>query len=554
MVSAKKDCIGNVLSRREGMNAPDALALVGDFEALTPTPVRLDLSGRLTLGETNTLALDLNGEAARQPLNAQAQLSTTPSGLEGQVDLRSGALFLSTQLEQIEDRLSVNSQLTGPEIDGVADIAVNTADQSLSGALRLHADLAALARPVTPNASGDLVADLTLSGQTGAPHIAGAVDLTALALDLPDLGVNVQNGQLQARLARGEGWSVAADVEDGRRGRLSAEGGFASDLSEGALTLTYEDFQLIDTPETALRASGALDLNRTSDGWVIGGDSVIEEALIQPAGAQGPSFAEIDYVDPEAEPTPQPGWRRTPIRLDHRIRADRSVTVSGARFTSVWSADIAANGLIAAPQLTGDAVLNSGAFQFLGRPLEFSEGRISFTGDPQQARIEATALRRMENITATVSVSGPVSAPDISLSSNPTLPQDEILARLVFDRGVGQLSPLEIAQLTSLLSEAAGGPVWSPFSALNSVVSLDRFSVTTNSEGRTVLTLGQRITDELSVDVEASGAFNATRIRWSLTPNLSLLSRLTGDADASIALLWGVEFDALPLDRETDED
>ncbi|WP_370232575.1 glycine cleavage T C-terminal barrel domain-containing protein, partial [Cognatishimia sp.] len=29
MVSSKKDCIGNVLSRRDGMNAPDALALVG---------------------------------------------------------------------------------------------------------------------------------------------------------------------------------------------------------------------------------------------------------------------------------------------------------------------------------------------------------------------------------------------------------------------------------------------------------------------------------------------------------------------------------------------
>jgi sarcosine oxidase subunit alpha len=29
MVSTKKDCIGNTLSRREGLNAPDALALVG---------------------------------------------------------------------------------------------------------------------------------------------------------------------------------------------------------------------------------------------------------------------------------------------------------------------------------------------------------------------------------------------------------------------------------------------------------------------------------------------------------------------------------------------
>jgi translocation and assembly module TamB len=59
-------------------------------------------------------------------------------------------------------------------------------------------------------------------------------------------------------------------------------------------------------------------------------------------------------------------------------------------------------------------------------------------------------------VTANVTVTGPANDPQIAFSSTPELPQDEILARLLFDRRASELSPFQLAQLAQVLAGAAG--------------------------------------------------------------------------------------------------
>jgi translocation and assembly module TamB len=62
-------------------------------------------------------------------------------------------------------------------------------------------------------------------------------------------------------------------------------------------------------------------------------------------------------------------------------------------------------------------------------------------------------------VTAQVLVGGLTSSPTITLTSTPALPQDEILARVLFNRGVGQITAgegIQVAQSAATL--ASGGP------------------------------------------------------------------------------------------------
>ena len=60
-------------------------------------------------------------------------------------------------------------------------------------------------------------------------------------------------------------------------------------------------------------------------------------------------------------------------------------------------------------------------------------------------------------MTAIVTVDGRVSAPKITFSSEPPLPEDEVLARVLFNRSTQNLSAFQVAQLAAAAAELAGG-------------------------------------------------------------------------------------------------
>ncbi|PJN93251.1 hypothetical protein CNY89_22360, partial [Amaricoccus sp. HAR-UPW-R2A-40] len=104
----------------------------------------------------------------------------------------------------------------------------------------------------------------------------------------------------------------------------------------------------------------------------------------------------------------------------------------------------------------GEFTMRRGRLEILGQRLDFDEGSLQLTGnlDPQ---IRFVAQTRASDVTAYVTVTGRVSSPEISFSSQPALPQDEVLARVIFNRSVSQLSAFQIAQLAAAAAELAGG-------------------------------------------------------------------------------------------------
>ena len=73
--------------------------------------------------------------------------------------------------------------------------------------------------------------------------------------------------------------------------------------------------------------------------------------------------------------------------------------------------------------------------------------------DPQ---VGVEAVHQGEDIIVTVRVSGPAAKPEIDISSQPELPQDEILSRMLFGKQVTDLSGAQAAQLAAAVAELSG--------------------------------------------------------------------------------------------------
>jgi translocation and assembly module TamB len=131
--------------------------------------------------------------------------------------------------------------------------------------------------------------------------------------------------------------------------------------------------------------------------------------------------------------------------------------------------------------IKGGLTLRRGLVSLGGTSLNFTSGEIGFEGghsiDPA---LHLVATSSNGNISATLTVGGFASAPKITLASTPELPQDDILAHLLFGQSAAQLSALQLAEIAAGVAQLSGAA--GPSGTMNSIRSslgLDRLTVGT---------------------------------------------------------------------------
>jgi translocation and assembly module TamB len=152
-------------------------------------------------------------------------------------------------------------------------------------------------------------------------------------------------------------------------------------------------------------------------------------------------------------------------------------------------------------------------------------------------------------------VTGYADAPRIALTSVPELPQDEILARLLFGTNVRQLTALQVVQIgAALVSITGSGSGFNPLLTAQRTLGLDRLSVGSTSTGGTTVEAGRYVSSDIYIGAKqsTSGATQA-KIQVDLTKHLKVQATLgtggttaqgiTPDNDpSSIGLLYQFEY------------
>src|SRR3546814_5807153 len=119
------------------------------------------------------------------------------------------------------------------------------------------------------------------------------------------------------------------------------------------------------------------------------------------------------------------------------------------------------------------------------------------TGDAYDPSIQLLATGTIETVTVNVNVSGRAMNPQVTFSSVPGLPQDELVSPMLFVGSITSLSPLQAVQLASSLNALrGGGGGLSPLGTLPSAPGTDRLRILgpDDTQGRgTALAAGQYI-------------------------------------------------------------
>ena len=214
-------------------------------------------------------------------------------------------------------------------------------------------------------------------------------------------------------------------------------------------------------------------------------------------------------------------------------RSPGRVAVDGMGLASEWGIDIALRGTVNDPRIGGEAQLVRGDYTFAGTRFELTSGRIRFDErgpiDPRLA-IEAEASANGTDVT--IAIGGNAQAPEITFASTPALPEEEILARLLFGGSVTSLSATDAVQLGAALAALqGGGGGLDPIGQLRRSIGLDQLRIVSADPalGRgTGVALGKNIGRRVYVELVTDGqGYSATQVEYRITSWLALLGSVS---------------------------
>src|SRR5690606_38923738 len=147
-------------------------------------------------------------------------------------------------------------------------------------------------------------------------------------------------------------------------------------------------------------------------------------------------------------------------------------------------------------------------------------------------------------VTAIVRVTGKASDPKFAFESTPPLPQDEVLSRLIFDKPLDQLSPMQVAQLSmevARLGGIGGGP--GLLDELRRGLGVDVLEVSGDSDKNTAaVSAGKYVNDNVYVGVkQSSDGTSSAVVDFNVTKNIQLRGEVDSEGASKMGI--GVEWD-----------
>ena len=492
-------------------------------------PLDLALVGGIERGASGSAL------AARLELDPQAVKAL--GGSEARLNLRLPLLFGPDGLPKPAPRGQLAGQVRWEGAVGPVWSLLPLADRRLNGRISLNLDL---------------------GGTLAAPRVTGGLRVDkaryedlVLGVLLTDINLRLDlNGKEAGKKNAAGGTGPLAgsmhlelSAADGLGGSLRLTGGGGLDGRNLDLRAVLDHLRPLRRRDLRINLSGQAQVTGSATAPDVRGEIVINQgALLLNNLAVGGSITTLPIQEAatvaDAAPAAPAAAAEGQGSLNLRIRAPGRFIVEGHGLTSEWQANLLVSGSPAAPMITGELRAVKGNFDFLTKNFALTRGVITFGGGSlSNPLLDIVMTNETPDLTAHITISGTVSKMKLSLSSEPSLPKDEILSRILFGRSANELSRLEALQLAGAVAQLAGfgsgGGGMLDFT--RKALGVDVLRLGTSSTGAagepgdqtaggTTLEMGKYIGDLIYVGVEQGMKPDSTAfiIQLELTPRINL--------------------------------
>jgi translocation and assembly module TamB len=386
--------------------------------------------------------------------------------------------------------------------------------------------------------AGSVALDVSVRGALDNPDVYGRVDLSNASVNFADFPNGIENANGTIFLYRDRAIIDTLTAQSGG-GKVSLTG-FASlgEVMTFHLRATATGVRVRYPEDISSTVNATLAFTGTLERSVLSGNATVTRMGLNLSSDLGSILARS--AQPVQAPA-QPSRFLQGLRLDVHIVTAPQVRLETQLTKDVLAeADLRLRGDGTRPVLLGRVLINQGQVNFFGNQYTINSGQILFVNAAKiEPNINLDLGTRVRGIDVTLHISGPVDRLNMSYTSDPPLPFNDVVALLTTGREPGLTSgqtPTLVGQsygqggASTLLSQAIASPITGRLQRFFGVSRLKIDPLVTgmtSSNATARVTIEQNITKNLTFTyiTDLSRAQGQTiRIEWDLTGTWSAVA------------------------------
>ncbi len=401
--------------------------------------------------------------------------------------------------------------------------------------------------------AGDVRLDASVSGTLAAPECAGTISLEQGRAEYVRTGTLVENLQAVIRLDGNRLHLETCSATDGEDGSIEAQGRLTLPID---VPLAYDvstrlhEARLIGSDTLTALCDCAFRANPRTTAASVAGTLTIPRGTMDISHNPDPNMVPLEIrqinvgpgqeLEPAVEASPP-----TQMHLNVNVIIPGRFFVRGRGLESEWKGKLQVDGTAAAPVIGGTLESVRGSLSFAGRNLNLDSGEIQFDGAyPPNPLLDVVTSTDVESTEVQIKIQGSAKKPDMVLEASSGIPEDEVLALLLFGQSAAKLNPMQALQLANtarVLRGSSGKGGFDPMGFARSLLGVDTITLGSDDEdGEMQVGVGTYLTDSIYVELEKglTSDDDAVSVEMELTPNIGVETEVGTDSTGKAGIYW----------------
>ena len=415
----------------------------------------------------------------------------------------------------------------------------------------------------------------TLAGTLEKPRPSMTVQLERLSVSELKSGVELSDMTLSFVLPEKGAATVQLRGGDGRKGTLELSG--QADMDQPGLPLAihgaFTNLAPLSRRDLSISLDGKIDVGGTAGAPDVHGTVTVRQGELRLDNLSGGGFTTLDVEvisEDGSASAVQESTRREIGDVRLLVEIPGRFFVRGHGLESEWRGRLDVHGPLNNPAVTGNIEAVRGVISLLGKSFTLAKGVLRFNGEaPPAPLLDVVVRRNTSKIVTEARLSGSATRPRLTLSSQPPMPQDEVVSQMLFGRAPSELSRAEAIQLGAAVASLAGfGSGGGLMDMTRSLLGMDvlrfgssRVKTARQSAGNplagpsasategdedtssSVIEVGKYVSDDVYIGVQQGIGSNTTEVfvDIELTPNLDLEARTSSEA-SEVGVNWSWDY------------
>ncbi len=391
---------------------------------------------------------------------------------------------------------------------------------------------------------GETLIALKINGPIDGPTIGGTAQIKDGAYENLDLGTILTDLNVDTTIAEGRDIGLKLSASDGAGGQVDGTVSLAlSGPNEGLdVQVSTNSATLVRRDDVTAKVQGDVAVTGPLNDLLVKAEIEIEGAEVRLVNSSPPGVATLGDVEIKgAEQTEEEDAEAGLVTLDVHVFAERKIFVRGRGLESEWKMDLNVTGPATDPKIVGAVERVRGGLDLLGKEFVLERGAVTFTG-PADPMIDVTLTRETDDFIGRIVVTGTGSDPAIAFTSDPVVPEEEVLPQALFGRSSQSLSAAEGLQLAlgvATLLDGGGGTLGN----IRGAIGLDVLSLGTDEDGEQEVNVGSYVTEGVYVGAKQSlGGSSSVIVEIDILDNLTMDVETGATTGESVGLNWKYDF------------